>query len=394
MAKNNNLTDFLTDLADAIREKKGVTYKINPQDFSKEIASIEVGETTITDAPIKDVNFYDYDGSRLYSYSWDEILTMTELPTLPVRKGLVCQGWNYTLEDILLQSHHKADVGANYTTEDDTTKMYINILADNTTIELSINNDASSKIDWGDGTTSMHNSEGHHTYSHTYLSAKNYIISINNTGYVGGYVEDKFINQTLQKIHFGSGVSPRLSFKFDLKQVSLSSTSTSYYSANYGSFYRNVSMDAVIIPKGSTLWGQPFTFSGLKVISLPTDIIFTEYNSAAELYAYDFAWNSRLCRLVLPEGFPEIGSGMFQNCSVLSELWIPSSVTHIRDLAFKGCNYLTEFDFSHFTSVPSISGSPFNVDNPLTIIVPDELYDDWKSKWSKYSSYIVKASEQ
>jgi hypothetical protein len=44
--------------------------------------------------------------------------------------------------------------------------------------------------------------------------------------------------------------------------------------------------------------------------------------------------------------------------------------------------------------VPSISGSPFNVDNPLTIIVPDELYDDWKSKWSKYSSYIVKASEQ
>jgi hypothetical protein len=67
---------------------------------------------------------------------------------------------------------------------------------------------------------------------------------------------------------------------------------------------------------------------------------------------------------------------MFQNCSVLSELWIPSSVTRIRDLAFKGCNYLTKFDFSHFTSVPSISGSPFNVDNPLTIIVPDELYDD------------------
>lgn len=41
MAKNNNLTDFLTDVADAIRAKKGTTEPINPQDFSVEIASIE-----------------------------------------------------------------------------------------------------------------------------------------------------------------------------------------------------------------------------------------------------------------------------------------------------------------------------------------------------------------
>lgn len=41
--KNNNLTDFLTDVADAIREKKGTSEPINPQDFSAEIASIEVG---------------------------------------------------------------------------------------------------------------------------------------------------------------------------------------------------------------------------------------------------------------------------------------------------------------------------------------------------------------
>lgn len=43
MAKNNNLTDFLTDVADAIRAKKGTTDKINPQDFSAEIAGIEGG---------------------------------------------------------------------------------------------------------------------------------------------------------------------------------------------------------------------------------------------------------------------------------------------------------------------------------------------------------------
>lgn len=43
MAKNDNLTDFLTDVADAIRAKKGTTGKINPQNFSKEIEAFEIG---------------------------------------------------------------------------------------------------------------------------------------------------------------------------------------------------------------------------------------------------------------------------------------------------------------------------------------------------------------
>lgn len=43
MSKQDNLTDFLTDVADAIREKKGTTEKINPQNFSEEIRGIESG---------------------------------------------------------------------------------------------------------------------------------------------------------------------------------------------------------------------------------------------------------------------------------------------------------------------------------------------------------------
>lgn len=41
MSKANNLTDFLTDTANAIRSKKGTTAKINPQDFAVEIESIK-----------------------------------------------------------------------------------------------------------------------------------------------------------------------------------------------------------------------------------------------------------------------------------------------------------------------------------------------------------------
>lgn len=45
MSKQNNLTDFLTGVANAIRAKKGTTALINPQNFESEIASI----TTSTD---------------------------------------------------------------------------------------------------------------------------------------------------------------------------------------------------------------------------------------------------------------------------------------------------------------------------------------------------------
>ena len=57
MAKSNNLTDFLTDVANAIRAKKGTTAKINPQDFSSEIASISTGggDTPTPDTPTPDI---------------------------------------------------------------------------------------------------------------------------------------------------------------------------------------------------------------------------------------------------------------------------------------------------------------------------------------------------
>lgn len=43
MAKNNNLQDFLTDIANAIRTKTGTTQPINAQDFSDKILSIQTG---------------------------------------------------------------------------------------------------------------------------------------------------------------------------------------------------------------------------------------------------------------------------------------------------------------------------------------------------------------
>ena len=45
MAKNNNLNDFLTDVANSIRTKTGTTEQINAQDFSDKILSIQSEST-------------------------------------------------------------------------------------------------------------------------------------------------------------------------------------------------------------------------------------------------------------------------------------------------------------------------------------------------------------
>ena len=52
MAKTDNLHDFLKDLADTIRTKKGTSAPINPQNFSDEI--IETDASAPSDGVLQD----------------------------------------------------------------------------------------------------------------------------------------------------------------------------------------------------------------------------------------------------------------------------------------------------------------------------------------------------
>ena len=71
MAKNNNLTDFLTDVADAIRDKKGTTEKINPQDFSDEIRGIKTSTSMWT-------GHVDVEGLKAIGWDDDDIAYFQE----------------------------------------------------------------------------------------------------------------------------------------------------------------------------------------------------------------------------------------------------------------------------------------------------------------------------
>lgn len=62
MAKDNNLQDFLTDIADAIREKKGTTEKINPQDFATEITNLSSGGSGESSGDDSNIEYLDVSG--------------------------------------------------------------------------------------------------------------------------------------------------------------------------------------------------------------------------------------------------------------------------------------------------------------------------------------------
>ena len=66
MARTNNLTNFLTDVADAIREKKGTEGTIQASDFDTEIASISSG-ADISEYFNTTISSYNYTGTIFIS---------------------------------------------------------------------------------------------------------------------------------------------------------------------------------------------------------------------------------------------------------------------------------------------------------------------------------------
>ena len=76
MSKINNLTDFLTSLADTFRSKLGTTRTINPQDFDSKVS--EVYEKGVSDEYDRFWDAYQDNGNRtdyrmaFCSTSWTE----------------------------------------------------------------------------------------------------------------------------------------------------------------------------------------------------------------------------------------------------------------------------------------------------------------------------------
>lgn len=173
----------LASVADAIRTKGGTSDAlIFPDGFVSAISAIQTGGGgAAPSAKWSDVTFIDYDGTVLYSYTLAQAQALTELPSLPVHDGLVCQGWNWTLDSIKALNR-PVTVGAMYITDNGATRLHIRIATvGRMTVPLYIRQTVANgvSIDWGDGSTAETLAgTGNVNTSHTYAEPGDYVISL------------------------------------------------------------------------------------------------------------------------------------------------------------------------------------------------------------------------
>lgn len=98
MAKNNNLTDFLTSLANKIREKLSTSELINPQDFETKIDEINDSATKPLDdllqGDLKEIKNSNVKKLRAYALSNSSNLESVNFPNLTTLNSYVFNSCN------------------------------------------------------------------------------------------------------------------------------------------------------------------------------------------------------------------------------------------------------------------------------------------------------------
>lgn len=311
----------------------------------------------------KDVNFYDYDGTLLHSYTVEEAQKLTALPKLPEQPGLICQEWNWTLDEIK-ERNGKVDVGATYTTDDGRTRLYITIPEDGrTTITITMETSNATgdiaNIDWGDGNPPENTkNQGRYTISHTYERPGDYVISIHSLTLIFGQNSSSynFMGYTGEKGNF---------VYYDmLRKVELGENVNRIASGTFSDF---AELESITIPSGlSVLNIESYAFSeceNLKFITIP--------RGTKSFGQYAFEYCSKLEHVSVPNTVTTIGNKAFQYCTGLKRIVIPHSVTTINADPFSNSESLSEIEFTR--GMESIGQVFYNCYGLREVTIPDTI---------------------
>lgn len=412
MATISENLQILKDSTDAIKQAiidKGGTISGDITTWSDAISGISGGGGAATSASVSDVNFYDYDGTILHSYTKEQFLALSAMPELPTREGLICQGWNYIWDEAVsyVTDYGKLNVGAMYITDDGDTRLYIRIATEGRmTVPLywsqTVTNGVG--IDWGDGSTIQSVSgTGNKNTTHTYAQPGDYVIRLKvasgctlglgngSSSYcVMGSINYayRYYPNMLQKVEIGSGITNIGSYAF-YYCISLASISIPTNIIDMGSYiFSNCNyLASVSIPSSVTNIGS-YAFSycySLASISIPS--------SVTSIGGYVFYNCQSLKSVTLSSSVSSIPSYALSSCSSLASIIIPSSVTSIGGEAFGFCYSMAFYDFTKHTLVPTLAGqNAFNrIPSDCVIKVPMSLLSDWESatNWSGFKAEII-----
>jgi len=386
--------------------------------------------------PRKDVNFIDYDGTILHSYTASEALALTAMPENPSHDGLTAQGWNWSLSDIKSQVTEigKCDIGQMYITDDGKTRIYVHFEEGRTSPYLGIGVNGSVEVDWGDGSntetltgTSLTTvTTAQHIYAPGDYVIKLTVVSGSFTFFGSSSIShilkkstsasadvSRVYTNAVQKIELGNGITNIGDYAF-YNCYSLSNISIPKEVTNIGSneFNYCYSLSSITIPEGVTSVGG-YAFSNcynLSNISIPkevTSVGISAFNNCYSLSSitipegvtsvggYAFYNCYRLSNISIPKGVTNIGSNEFNNCYSLSSITIPEGVTSVGGYAFSNCYGMAEYHFLPITP-PAISNkNEFkNIQTDCIIYVPysedHSILEAYKTAnyWSTYASQM------
>ena len=336
------------DLKTAI-ENKGVTVPSSAKlgSYSTYVDSIEQGGggggSSVSE---NDVNFIDYDGTIVNSYSAEEFASLSALPNNPnhTSEGLVSQGWNWTLANAktYVETYGALNIGQMYITDNGATRITIDTTnwEKQWQITLQFNQSKANgvAVDFGDG-SSVERASGTSNvkFYHTYANAGIFTISL---------LPD---------------VGCTITFDGD-------STTGCYIIGGNLSDARFMRSSVVSVSIGERLTINNYAFSSCHSLQSVT----------------------------IPSGVTSIGSSVFSYCYSLQSITIPSGVTSIGSSAFNKCDSLIEIIIES-TTPPTLGGSSNSLgssSDKAVIYVPDKSVDTYKSKYTTYASRIKGISER
>lgn len=408
--------ESLTSIADSIRKKAKKTEKLSfPAGFVSAIEGIETGggsAPVVVEEPVeKAINFYDYDGRRLFSYTAEEAAALTELPTPPARDGIQFQEWNWTIDEV--KKAKAADIGANCTTTDGKTRLYIKIdnqARKDLTLNLYQAKAEDISVDWGDGSAAeTSDTAGDISLPHTYESAGEYTITL--TVKAGAKAGLGHFSSPYKQVLSGSGTNP------DADTFSSNIHTNALIRAEIGNdiadieneaFYGCENLDSINIPTSIAHIKADAFLDCRKLQWISNQHIFMMYNFALTenglqratfgggSYAYGsssaFQKNKNLKRAVLPTHYSAILSSDYNGCTALVEVICNNNIKKIGSMAFFGCYSLKKVDLTRNTEIPTLeSYNAFQkTAADLEILVPTSLAEEWKkaTNWVTYADNI------
>ena len=326
MARNDNLTDLLRDVAVAIREKTNSASLINPQDFPERIAAIETAggqpEGTHT------VQFIDVDGAILKTQFVADGGSARP-PANPKREKCQFVKWLNAYDNITRDT----DVFALYKSSDGNSWYKVKANA-NDRMNLTIRCDTASPviIDWGDGSSDTATERNRYIeFRHDYAEGFNGWVKVSSEGNhrLGSIEIDG--NPCVIEVVVGNKVATIGAVAqqmFNLRSIVIPDT---VKECEGYLFYNCLSLLSLALPDGIKKFSvnKAFSMTDLRYVRLPETL--------TEMPANMFGNSSSLQSVVIPEGVTSIGASAFRGCSSLQSITIPASVTSIGDFAFQGC---------------------------------------------------------